>query len=366
MSGLSDIIVKWTDDYASQVLAAPRMWGSFEAVEMQILQLLEVRALALRPQHELAYPGRVIDSYTAFLQGRFANQRSLPLFELMNELNLDEAQFTRLLEEFRAQMVGAVLPENPFEHSQLALKLSFKEGQVPSASAFAGYYEEFRRATRAAARKNRSHGRASKEIESATDFVLEDAVVTHPNGTAGQVLLRLGITKGQMDWDAEVQVREAISSMLTLAEWAQTGEPLSGLSLDDPRQRTRAALQARRLLPRRGLESVAIGGLFVARSKPVEFRASHEQRFLQVVIDSSGSTSTPFDQTGEIQAIDLDRGRVLLGKERVACFVLPEQLREVSEVGVPARVLGLRYQPLMGKPFVLADSLEAERSTNID
>lgn len=366
MSGLDDIIVKWTEEYASQILAAPRMWGSLEAVEMQFLQLLEVRALALRPQQELNCPRRVIDSYTAFLRDRFAEHAPLPLSELAKALSLDDSEFITILKEFQTRMARAVLPENPFEHSQLALKLVFEQGQAPTASAFTGYYEEFRRATRAATRTSRPHGRARKEIEFATDFVLEDAVVRHPNGAAGEVLLRLGITQGQMDWDAQVRVREAISSMLTLAEWANSGSNLDELPLDDPDQRTRAALQGRRLLPRRGIKSVSIGGLFVARAKPVEFRANFEKRFLEVVVDSSESTSTPFDQRDEIRTIDLDRGLVVLGRERIHCFVHPEQLGDVAEVGVPARVRGNRYQPFGRTPFVLADFLEAEPSAHAD
>ncbi len=365
MSDLRDIIVKWTDEYASQILAAPRMWGSLEAVETQILQLLEVRALALRPQQELACPRRVIDTYTAFLRNRFADQPSRPLFELVELLNRDDSDFIAALNDFRERMKRAVLPENPFEHSQLALKLVFDAGHAPTASAFTGYYEEFRRATRAAARKDlRRARRAPREIEAATDFALEDAMVRQPNGCAGQVLLRLGVPSGQVDWQAQDQIREGISSMLTLAEWAETDASLTDLPLDDPNQRMRLALQARRLLPRRGIESVAVGGLFVARSKPVEFRASHEARFLAVV--SSESEPAQFDHTDEIRAINLDRGLVLLGKARMQCFIPREQLVDLAEVGVRARVRGRRYQPLMGKPFVLADSLEIERQANDD
>lgn len=359
MSALRDTIVAWTDQYLQEILAAPRMWGSLEAVEMQVLQLLEVRALALRPNQEIASPRRVLDSYAAFLRGRYPNQPALPLFQLLEAQ--EEQDFVRTLAEFQGMMARAVLPENPFAHSQLAVRLTFDAGHQPTASAFTGYYEEFRRALRATARNDGSVGRPKKEIESVTDFALEDAVVTRPNGAAGQVLLRLGMS-GVQDAEAEERVREGFSKMLTLAEWAASDATLDELTVDDPEQRTRVAVQARRLLPRRGIEKVAVGGLFVARSKPVEFHASYEKRFLEVV--SSESTQTPFDRTDEIRAIDLDRGLVVLGKERMQCFIGREELAEVNAVGIRARVRGHQYQSLLGKTFVLAESVEPQLGSN--
>jgi hypothetical protein len=75
MGDIRDTIVTWADQYLLEILAAPRMWGSLEAVEMQVLQLLEVRALALRPDQELASPRRVLDTYTAFLRDRYPKHR---------------------------------------------------------------------------------------------------------------------------------------------------------------------------------------------------------------------------------------------------------------------------------------------------
>jgi hypothetical protein len=169
---------------------------------------------------------------------------------------------------------------------------------------------------------------------------------------------------GNEDARAEDQVREGISKMLTLAEWAGSDGTLADLPVDDPEQRTRAALQARRLLPRRGIQTVAVGGLFVARSKPVEFHASYDRRFLEVV--SSEAPPIPFDQTDEIRAIDLDRGLIVLGKQRIQCFVGREYLAEVTAVGIRARVRGQQYRPLLGKAFVLADSVENEPGQHDD
>lgn len=357
MSGLGEAIPTWADARIDEILAAPRMWGSDEAVEMQVLQLLEMRALAIRPAQELANPRRVIDSYLAFLRQRFPNLPAAPLHQLA------PSELGSVLREFRTTLAQTILVENPFEHSELAIKLTFDVGRRPSTSAFTGYYEDFRRAARAAVRiGDKSVGRARKDIESATDFSLEDAIVTPPNGAPGAVLLRLGPGIGQKNWEADQRVRDALSTLMTLAEWASTEAAVSELRLDDVQQRTRSAVQALRLLPRRGIKTVAVGGKLVSRSKPVEILARHEKRFLEVV----GAEATPeaFDESDEIRAIDLDRGLLVLGRPRVPCFVRPEILEQVVEVGVKARVVGERYRPLSGRAFVLADSVEIDETAS--
>lgn len=150
---------------------------------------------------------------------------------------------------------------------------------------------------------------------------------------------------------------------MTLAEWAGTDSNVSDLRVDDVELRTRTAVQTLRLLPRRGIKTVALGGRFVARPKPVEIRSEHEKRFLEVV--GADSTPEPFEARDEIRAIDLDRGLLVLGKRaRVHCFVGRELLGEVAAVGVQARVVGLRYRPLGGRPFVLAEAVEVEEASS--
>ncbi len=358
MSGLRETIATWANHRIDEMLAAPRMWGSLEAVEMQVLQLLEVGALAVRPTQELENPRRVLDTYVAFLRDRYPKQPPDPLSRLV--AHQDESEFGNALRDFRTTLARTILVENPFERSELAIKLTFDAGKHPSTSAFTGYYEEFRRAARAAVRTGeRVTGRAKKDIEGATDFTLEDAIVSPPNGVAGEVLLRLGPGCGQRNWEAEDRVRDALSTIMTLAEWASTDSGVADLRVDDLEQRTRTAVQALRLLPRRGIKTVALGGKFVARPKSVEIRSEHEKRFLEVV----GAESTPerFDERDEIRAIDLDRGLLVLGKRaRTHCFVSRDLLGDVAAVGVQARVVGLRYRPLGGRPFVLAEVVEVD------
>lgn len=355
MSDLARTIVGWADQRISDVLAAPPMWGSSEAVELQLLTLFELRSLALRPEQELANPRRVLDLYAAFLAERFPDAPSRALFQIVQDA--EAAEFRGAIEVFHQRLRHAVLAENPFEHSQLAIQLTFVGGREPTTSAVTGYYEEFRRATRATTRTH-TQGRASRDIEGATDFTLDDTVVSRPNGAPGRVLLRLGAGHADSSADARDKVRDALSAIAALAEWAESGESIDQLGLDDVESRTRTAVQALRLVPRRGIEIAAFGGRLLARSRPVEFRATHERRLVEVV--GAGATVEPFDAVDEVRALDLDRGHLVLGrKQRIVCHARPELLGEVGEVGVRARVVGRRYAPPIGRSFVLVDSVEA-------
>ncbi|MEP7125621.1 MAG: hypothetical protein ABJE95_32115 [Byssovorax sp.] len=80
---LKDTIVTWVDERIDDMLAAPRMWGSDEAVEMQTLLLLELRALTVSPAAELANPRRIVDAYAAHLASAFPTQPHRPLFQLI-------------------------------------------------------------------------------------------------------------------------------------------------------------------------------------------------------------------------------------------------------------------------------------------
>ncbi len=356
MSGLSRTVVSWVEQRIDDMLAAPPMWGSAEAIEMQVLQLLEMRALALRPQQELDHPRRVLDMYVAFLRERFPDVPPRPLFQIIPDA--ESEGFCKTLREFCTVLSRTILAENPFEHSQLAIRLTFDAGRKPTTSAFTGYYEEFRRATRASTR-DRGSGRAKKDIEDATDFTLEDTIVTQPNGAPGEVLLRLGAGREESSAEAEAKVRDALSSIATIVEWAGSDEPITDLRLDDVESRTRTAVQALRLVPRRGVKTAAFGGRLLARSRPVEIRADHERRFVEVV--GAEARVDAFDECDTVRAIDLDRGFFVLGKgRRLPCYAPPEILAGIGEVGVRARVIGRRYQSLWGKAFVLVEKVSID------
>jgi len=351
VTNLKDVVVRWADQRIDEMLGAPPMWGSPESVELQVLQLVELRALALQPERELAAPRRVLELYQSFLREHFPEQPPSPLHELTESLDL--------LGAFRDQLARATTVENPFAHSLVAIKLTFDA--PPRTSAVTGYYEEFRRAARAVVSGRGGGGRPNKDVEMATDFSLRDMSLTQPNGRPGEALLRLGQAEGQQNWEADARVSQGLGSMLELAEWAATDAGIDELSLDDPERRTRTALQARRLLPRHGIRSAFIGGTLVARTRPVELKASFESRFVQVV--AAHSAPSPFARQDEIRAIDLDGGSLTLRTgpkrgDRLLCYVQPERLFEIAQVGVQARITGSLYRPFGSKPFVIAEVVE--------
>jgi hypothetical protein len=337
---------------------------------MQMLLLMQVRALAQRPEQELEEPRRILDTYLAYLARRFPNRAQAPLFELIAPDDEDCTKLSHELRAFATVLRESMLEENPFQHNDLAIKLTFGSGQMPTASAFTGYYEEFRRTARAVARRaERVTGRAPKDIEAATDFVLTDTRVRHPNGQPADVVLLLGAVPPVArqaalfpEKTASIpepdRVRDALAGLLTMGEWAAAGAPLGDLPFDDADQRVRLAVQARRMLPSRGIETAAIGGRLIGRSKPVEFRADFEPRFREVL--RAALLPEPFERRDNIRAVDLDRGRILLGKQRLRCYLQPGMLGDHAEVGVMARIQGQLYQPLGESPFVLVDKLEMD------
>lgn len=82
MKALRDTLIAWIDERVQNMLATPRAWGSDEAIEMQILLLLEVRALVLNPERELETPGRIVDVYTAHVAEAHPTKPHRPLSQI--------------------------------------------------------------------------------------------------------------------------------------------------------------------------------------------------------------------------------------------------------------------------------------------
>lgn len=358
---LRERVLYWVDKRTRDMLAAPRAWGSDEAVEMQVLLLLQFRLLALRPDFDQGDPGSLVDHYLDYISRAYPGKSRLPLHRFIetDRLGVNLAkELKKVVQDINGDYAQE---ENPFQRNELAIRLVFEEGRVPAAAAFTGYYEEFRRAARAIARRSdKAVGRAPKGIEEATDFTLSDVRVTPKNGSPAEALLLLGsglVSEPSMrDPDAEHAVRDAIVDLVTLAEWAASEADVRELPMDDREQRDRATVQAMRIVPRRGIEKVEIGGALIGRSKPAAFKPEHERRFLKIL--ESSAPFEVYDETGEVRGIDLDRGVVIIDRQRrLPCYVRPEHFQRVTEVGVRARVEGTRYKPPGRSPFVIVSRI---------
>lgn len=353
MTTLKESLAQWVDQRLDDVLREPRMWGaSAETVEFQVLQLLEIRDAATNPTFARKQPRRILESYGQFLRARFPGQRR-PGCELVKG---DFAELARMLRAFSAHVIAAFPAENPFETHELAVRLTFKDQLEPSAAAVGGYIDELRRAVRAVSREGSR--RAPRAVEQATDYSLQDFQLVPRNGVPAQATVCLGSgSLAQEDFDSEHRVRDGFTRLLTIAEWAGTDANVSALPSSGREERTRIAIQARRLVPSAGVERVEIGGRLLARSKPVVFQAAQDARFLEVIKEDS--YEEPFEETHEIRAIDLDRSLIKIGRRlRLSCSLTPAQLRVVTEVGVHAKVKGTLVKPASGPRFVVVEDLQ--------
>ncbi|MFI5296469.1 MAG: hypothetical protein ACHREM_00105 [Polyangiales bacterium] len=86
-------LVAWVEERIESMLKTPGMWGSNEAIEMQVLTLLDVIAFQ---RGALDHPRKIFDAYCAFLRERFPEKGNHPLFQLVD----DEDRFVAILGDF--------------------------------------------------------------------------------------------------------------------------------------------------------------------------------------------------------------------------------------------------------------------------
>lgn len=347
------------------------MWGeSLEAVELQVLTLLQVRAFAVDSQRELLEPRRVLNRYVEILGERFGVWPARPVYEVFGE---DESKFVEVLallsDALRDHLESPV--DDFFARSYLGIELGLRPEKSLTAQTVTSFYETFRHATRSLARYGTGRtGRVEKSIESETDFELEAIDITPRNGVPARARIVLGAPYGQRDHVSGERVQRALGQMLDLSARADTGASaeVEGFGREmEANARTRAFVQTLRILPRGRIAEIKIGGKLVARPVPVRLRECHQSLLVSAM--SRDLEPSRYEHTAKIRAIDLDKGSFSHGNERsgrVQCFVHSDRVQEqLSRVGVLARVVGMRYRPREGSSFVMAESLEivAERST---
>ena len=108
MRGLLDTLVGWIDERMKNMLATPRAWGSDEAIEIQVLRLLEFRALVLRPELEAEAPGHLVDAYMAYLATTYPAKPNQPLSQIVESDYLGQnlaAELRRAVDYFTQTML---------------------------------------------------------------------------------------------------------------------------------------------------------------------------------------------------------------------------------------------------------------------
>ena len=111
----------WVDQRLEEILAAPQMWGLAEAVEMQVLLLIEARWFALQADPVRAAPRHVIDLYIRHLRARFPHNPDSPLFK---HIGNDYARLAQELAAFRAHVLeeartSEATPDDRRQHEDL-------------------------------------------------------------------------------------------------------------------------------------------------------------------------------------------------------------------------------------------------------
>jgi hypothetical protein len=360
MTGLAETIIRYIDRRLDAMLRAPAMWGSDESVELQVLQLLELRALTVRPQDELQHPRATLDAYVAFLRRKFPKDPCTNLASLLEQTQKQE-DLPRILSEFRQEMDERNQPEDVFATHDVVLRLWMREHvHVPRASMLSAYYDVFRRVLRAVSRPRGTRGRAGQDLEEAIDFAMPEVKVIPANGKLAHVVLPLD----QIESSQAESVKQGLAHLVVVNEWAADSKSsIESLkqTLPDDGMPQRIAAQALRLMPSEeaAVQAVELGGKLIDRREPVTIRPSFAKRMLDVI--KEGRAPREFDEVGSIRAVDIDQRslRLLVAGQSLKCWMDDPELVELARrtLGHRVRAMGLLYKGQGSPPVVILSGI---------
>jgi hypothetical protein len=367
MSSLRHRLIAFLEERVQLMLRQPRMWGGTEALELQLLQLLEVRSLIAHDQGDAeANFQRLQGLYHRFVAGR-AEFRGPAL---MSEHFLERPEeFVRLFEQFLGTWRHAQPDANPFEDTDIVLRLTLREDvSAPPAAVIGHYYETFRRVVRGIARQNLI-GRTPKEIEEATDFLSPDVEIVARNGTRGRVVLPLQVpARAQQELierESANKVRDALTHLAAMVEWAGSDQPVDAIAglIPSPERQQRVAFHALRLTPgaASACETLEFGGRVIGRLAPVSLRRTLVPRIQAVM--KAGQEPAPFEMQGVVRKLDLDSGSLGLRPadghaKRVELLLTEDVERPTTLLDTHVRVTGERYRDPLGKLLQFVTQIE--------
>ena len=105
MNQLARALQRFLDKRLASLTERPEIWGSQESVELQVLQLLEVRALVINATCDEDSLRQIQDHYIAFLSERFPDTPPVTLAERLATTE-DSEQFTEYLQAFVQQIIA--------------------------------------------------------------------------------------------------------------------------------------------------------------------------------------------------------------------------------------------------------------------
>ena len=89
---ISEFATKRVED----MLKSPEMWGSQEAVELQVLQLMEIRMLIEHPLKLKINPRYVLDMHVTYISRAFKISYTKPMFSMHLEWKEFAAHLSQL------------------------------------------------------------------------------------------------------------------------------------------------------------------------------------------------------------------------------------------------------------------------------
>lgn len=361
MSTLQRDIVEVVDSQLAALWRAPRMWGTTdEAIELHVIQLLEFRSIAIRPKLERREPRTVLNSYHGALANLFPGAPPWYLFDLVDNFNRKD-EFILLLKGITERIIAEMQPEDVFATHDLVLRLWLREDvKAPRASTLSSYYDAFHRVLRAVSRKKGTRGRAGRDLEKAIDFALTDVEISPANGAPASITLPLDEVE-TTEIDA---VKQGVAQIVAVNEWAaDTSQPVDALThaIAGEGAPERVAAQALRLMPSQeaAVLSVEFGGKLVKRPAPITIRPSHAERLVEIVEQSR--TLRPFDEVGDVRAIDIDQRsfKIRKGNRSLRCWLEDAKLLSVAEAALRqrVRVIGHEYRDPGSPPVIIAERI---------
>ncbi|WP_437905175.1 hypothetical protein WME95_43855 [Sorangium sp. So ce327] len=365
---MRDLLLKYVDEGIRAMRRAPAMWGSPESLELQALQLLELRTLVLRPQTFQRNHRETMRVYRDFVAQAMKVEPSRLLASLLEERGIVE-ELPTMIAQLYAELQARLPEEDPFESADLVLEMALESGKEPSFSSVCSYYEHFQKALRGIAR----HSVKKKEralVTQATEYAIPEMRVIHDKAGARMQVSLVQPTGQQLMLDgssfAENAVRDAVTHAMHVATWADEEQAPETLHVLFPHEAQRKVITAQtmRMLPEQGIQEIRVGGRLLGGSEPISLKPHQAPRLIPVL--KEGEKPKRFDRTGTVRAVDLDQKwfRIRYGSTTIKCWAPehPEWLQKAADAMASkqmVRVVGDEFRAPSRRPFVETMDLQA-------
>lgn len=371
MNNFERDLLAWVEGRLDAILSRPASFGDREAVEFQVLLLLEVRSFLVDPLLLVKKSRRVVDEYHLFLtEGRL----DAPPQYLASIAGLSDVEFVRRLGEFcshvRASLAVVPVPHRPEvgeigrPSGAVTMALTFVESLDVSLGDLSGYWSRWQRAIVAVAMEmsltpvQRERERLRQLLFAGSSYSIRE--FRFPRRLGDPFVLAFARPEGMGEPAISPKVYDAFQYLIALLRWAS--HPQSDLGLHAGALwpsgigRVVGAIQAMRLATSPGVASITVGGDEVGR--PIVLRPNASAVLFRLLLETCRPSE--FEQEMQVHSVDFASGRIELESDegdRVGCYV-PSGDFPITRVGVLVRAAGTLFEPDGMEPFVILARLE--------